>query len=197
MSAKNPRGTEATPKRPPAIWPRLLAGMLAVPLLAGCRAAMPHATTQTAVPSDTNAELVEYIGDMPYVTAEAAYRAVYILAKGQVFQGDFDTLEQQMIEAGLVGAGWHYKPDQFLDRAAIGYLVARACNIRTGVNWVLTGLGRYAYRELIFRSIARPSGEWNLISGGEFLGVLARAEEYLHNVGRAPYQAAELGEEPF
>ncbi|MFQ5806106.1 MAG: hypothetical protein ACE5I3_06625 [Phycisphaerae bacterium] len=170
--------------------------MLLALLLTGCRAAAPRTATQPAVPTDTNAELVEYISDLPYVTAESAYRAVYILANGEIFQGDYDTLEAEMLDARLIGTTWNYEADQFVDRAAVGHLVARACDIRTGLNWQLTGLGRYAYRELIYRRIAHPAGELGLISGGEFLGLLARAEEYLHEVGRAPGEVAELGGEP-
>ena len=170
-------------------------GMLFAPLLTGCRAAMPRTDTQPAVPTDTNAELVEYISDLPYVTAEAAYRAVYILSKGEIFDGDFGALASAMRDNGLVGGGWGYEADGLIDRAAVGHLVARACGIRSGLNWRLFGLGRYAYRELIYRRIAHPSGEYNLISGGEFLGVLARAEEHLHDSGRAAGERAELGDQ--
>jgi hypothetical protein len=192
MSANHPRDVDVSR----TVFAALRAPLLLAPLLAGCRAALPRAADQTVVPTDTNAELVEYISDQPYVTAEAAYRAVYILANGEIFQGDFDTLAADMRADGLVGHGWGYGADSFIDRAATGRLVARACDIRTGLNWQLTGLGRYAWRELIYRRIAHPSGEYSLISGGEFLGVLARAEEYLHKIGRAPGEQAELGGEP-
>jgi hypothetical protein len=165
-------------------------------LLAGCRASLPRTTTQPAVPTDSNAELVDYIGNQPYVTAEAAYRAVYILWRGEVFEGDYDALVGELEEGRLIASGWHHAPDDFVDRAAVGYLVARACDIRTGLNWQLLGLGRYAWRELIYHRIAHASSEYGLISGGEFLGVLARAEEYLHDVGRAPSEKARLGTEP-
>jgi hypothetical protein len=196
MSANPTRDRQAGRASFAAVRTALLVGMLFAPLLAGCRAAMPHANDQTAVPTDTNAELVEYISDQPYVTAEAAYRAVYILSKGEIYGGDYDALADTMRTDGLVGGGWGYKSGTFVDRAAVGYLVARACQIRSGLNWRLFGLGRYAWRELIYRRIAHPSGEYGLISGGEFLGVLARAEEYLHEVGRAPGAEAELGSEP-
>ena len=172
------------------------AGVLAALLLVGCQAARPHATTQIHVPSDTNAELVEYISDQPYVTAEAAYRAVYILANNEIFEGDYDALTAAMKSGDLVRASWDYTADTFLDRAASGYLVARACGLHTGLNWRLFGLGRYAHRELIYRRIAHPSGEYGLISGGEFLGVLARAEEYMRQSGRAAGKTIELGSEP-
>ncbi len=165
-------------------------------LLTGCQAAMPRATDQAAVPAETNAELVEYISDQPFVTAESACRAIYILANGEIFEGSYDELTQTMKSSDLLGDHWTHQDNEFLNRAAIGYLVARACKIRSGLNWRLTGWGRYAYRELIYLKIAHVSGELNLISGGEFLGLLARAEEYLHKTGRVPGEAAELGQEP-
>lgn len=165
-------------------------------VLTGCQAARPHAASQPTMPTDTNAELVEYISDQPFVAAEPGYRAVYILSKGEIYEGGFDELSAEMAEAKLVNGAWNYDPSTYLDRSDVGYMVARACEIRSGLNWNLTGLGRYAYRELAYRRIAHPAGEMSLISGGEFLGLLARAEEYLHKAGRGPGEAAELGGEP-
>ena len=196
MSANLTRRVQTPRTRLTALAPTLLTGMLLAPLLMGCQAAGPHAANPVAVPSETNAELVEYISDQPYVSAEAAYRAVFILAKGEIFHGDYEALATEMRGNGLIGQTWSYASDTFVDRAAIGFLVPRACHIRSGLNWQVTGLGRYAYRELIFRRIAHPSGELGLISGGEFLGVLARAEEYLRKAGESPEPTAELGEPP-
>lgn len=196
MLAYSTRDTRVAKAGAAGVWAVLLVGIALATLAGGCRATSPRAATQPAVPTHTNAELVEYISDMPFVTAEAAYRAVYILANGEIFQGDYDALTEQMKAAGLVRSNWTYRADEFVDRAAVGYLVARACDIRTGLNWRLTGLGRYAHRELVYRRIAHPSGELGLISGGEFLGVLARAEEHLHKIGRGPGEKAELGAAP-
>jgi len=196
MSACPPRDAQVTRAGLPRLRATWLVGMLCAASLLGCRTGLPHTSTQPAIPTETNAELVEYISDLPYVTAESAYRAVYILSKGEVFAGDYEALSAALAADRLIGHGWNYEADTFLDRAAVAYLVARACRIRTGLNWRLTGLGRYAQRELIYLGIAHPSGECSLISGGEFLGVLARAEEYLHKVGRAPGETADLGDEP-
>lgn len=196
MSATPARDAQMTR---PGLSPLRSAGLLGLSLtlaLAGCRASQPHAATQPTVPTENNAELVEYISDLPYVTAEPAYRVVYILARGEVFEGDYQALAAAMRTHGLIGRGWDHRPDAFLDRAAVGFLVARACDIRTGLNWRLTGLGRYAYRELIYRGIAHPRGEYGLISGGEFLGVLARAEGYRQTTRPVTGEAAELGEAP-
>lgn len=196
MSASPTRDAQVSRASFAGLRTALLVGMLLAPLLTSCRVAQPRATTQPTVPTDTNAELIEYISEQPFVTADSAYRAVYILWKNQVFDGDFESLAAEMEAGKIAGRGWMLEPDTFVDRAAVSHLVARACDIRSGFNWRLTGLGRYAHRELVYRGVAHPSGEYHLISGGEFNGLMARAEEYLQKVGRAPGEVAELGSEP-
>jgi len=170
----------------------LAAAALAV-VLGGCQT--PEATSTVDVPRSGNAELVLHISNQPFVTAEAAYRAVYLLAKGQPFAGEFDELAQTMKEEKLIGP-WAYGPGRYVTRADVGFMVCRACGIRTGVNWNLTGLGRYAWRELIYHGIAEGGDENHLISGGEFVGLLLRAEQYLARRGQLESPSVELGPRP-
>lgn len=172
-------------------------GLGAVLLLAsGCAMSNPRMATDEPVPADQNAELIVFISDQPYVTAEAGYRAIHVLCTGAVFDGDYAALQSDLIERDVVARKWGHHPDECLDRAAVGYMVARAVEIRTGLNWQLFGLGRYAWRELIYRGIAHPGSEYNLVSGGEFLGILARAEEFRFERGQPLQERAELGNEP-
>lgn len=165
-------------------------------LLPACRTTLPNgAATQAALPTGSNAELMVYLSEQPYVTAEPAYRAVYILHSGQPSESGFRELTASLESEGLVAGWWDHTPDTLVDRGTVGYMIARACKIDTGLNWWLTGLGRYAWRELIFRGIAHPSGELSYISGGEFLGVLARAEEHMRD-RRKLEGAPELGPAP-
>jgi hypothetical protein len=166
--------------------------VLSVVFLAGCQA--PHAATPPVLPDRGNAELILAISNQPFVTAEAAYRATYILAHDQPYAGDFEALAQTLETEKLISGLWKYAPERYVTRADVGYLVCRACKIRTGVNWNLTGLGRYAWRELMYHNIAEGGDENNLISGGEFVGVLLRAEEYLTRTGKS--QPVELGPRP-
>lgn len=165
----------------------------AVLVCAGCQTTLPRDSSRPPLPTDNNAELVEYISDMPYVTAEAACRAAYILAKGQVFTEDYAALVEALKSEKLITGPWNRQADEFVIRAEVAMLIARAADVRSGLNWRLTGLGRYAHRELIYLGIAHYSGEFGYISGGEFLGTLARAEDYMHNAGRSVGQRAELG----
>ncbi len=178
--------------------------------LAGCDAtqrrdtanpvtAQPGAESMTAeaaqaeVPRQSSAELMDYIGNQPFVTAEAGYRAAHFLARGESFDGDFPALSAELAGAAIIDDGWHYAPDYVLRRADVGYMICRACDIRTGINWPLFGLGRYAYRELQYLNIAGPGGEWALVSGGEFQGIVRRADEYRRRAGGP---RAELGPQP-
>jgi hypothetical protein len=57
----------------------------------------------------------------------------------------------------------------------------------------LTGLGGTRGGELQYKGIAGGGREAALMSGGEFIGLLSRAEEYLQRTGRAGEEAVKLG----
>lgn len=164
--------------------------------LVACQPGVQRHPAQQPVPVDSNAELMEYIGDQPFITAEPACRALHILWTGEVFEGDYAALLGKLEEAGIVSPGWKHPPDALIDRATLGYMVARTSDIRSGLNWRLWGLGRYAYRELVYREIAVSKGEHSYVSGGEFLGILNRAEQYVKERDKRPIERVELGEEP-
>jgi hypothetical protein len=151
-------------------------------LLLGCQAPQPRnpepAATAEPVPVD-NVELVSYIGRQPFITAEPAYRAAYLLRYGDAFTGDYDQLRTLLADEGLVGRSWQHPPTQRLNRGEIGYLLCRTAQIEQSLNWILFRLGRYAYRDLQLLGIAGPGGEFSLVSGGEFQGILRRTENYM------------------
>ncbi|MGD8452974.1 MAG: hypothetical protein PVJ57_14235 [Phycisphaerae bacterium] len=176
----------------PLVWCILFLGLL----LSGCQAPGPRATTQPAVPTEGNGALAEYIADQPYVTVEPAYRAVYILWKNEVFDGDFAALTDALEAGSVIPGGWDYPADALISRGSVGYLLCRACGIRSGLNWRLTGLGRYAWRELNYLGIASPLSEYGYVPGGQFIGMLARAEEYMHRYEKGDVTRVELGPKP-
>lgn len=185
---QNARRAQARPRT--ALPMRSVLATLAAALLAGCTA--PSAEPGLSVPRGSSAELIHHISQQPYVTADAGYRAIYALAKGQTFPGaaadtatgsDFGALTGTLEADKLVDASWEYAPERYLTRSDTGYMVCRTCNIRTGVNWNLTGLGRYAWRELIYHEIAQPGNEFAPITGGEFLAVILKANLHLREHG--------------
>jgi hypothetical protein len=178
-------------------WRRAAAAAVGVLLssgLVGCQAHGPRATGPLDVPRDSSAELVTHIADEPYVTAEAGYRAIYALAHGEMYDGEFDELTEVLRGEYLIDRTWDYPPELYLQKGTIGYMVCRACGIRTGLNWVVTALGRYAWRELQYRMMVEGGGEYGLMSGGEFVGLLLRAEDLLRRADDADAAPVELGE---
>ncbi|MBI5864499.1 MAG: hypothetical protein HZB38_08325 [Planctomycetes bacterium] len=74
------------------------AGVLAL-IVGGC--ATMQSNSQAPCPQNSNAELMDYISDQPFVTAEAGYRATYVLWKGQPFEGDFAALAAELGQARI------------------------------------------------------------------------------------------------
>lgn len=167
---------------------RLCRFVLVSVALGGCAARDGSPTaTRPAPPPEDNVSLLHYIADQPYVTADAGYRAVYILWKREEFNGTFEELTAQLLSGRIIDSIWKHYPESRLTRSDVGYMICRACDIRTGINWAVTGMGRYAWRELQFKEIAGGGGELGYIRGGEMVTVLARAGEYMEQrAGRNP-----------
>ncbi len=168
---------------------------VALVLLSGCAADGRRAATSPDIPREGNAALLDVIAAQPYVTAEPGYRAAHLLWKGAAYPGEFDELRRELAAGHLVREGWQHAPDSLLTRSQVGYLICRAAGIRSGVNWRLTGLGRYAWRELYYLQIVGGGGESGYVPGGQFVGILLQAEEYMRRYGDAPAEA-ELGPQP-
>lgn len=172
----------------------LLAFFLMAGLWSGCRVTLPADRTPGLAPHG-NAELTGYIAELPYVTAEAGYRAAHALWKGASFDGDFAALASALRSGEIVG-DWDHSPNDLLSRSDVGYMICRAADVRSGLNWRMTGLGRYAWRELTYQGIASPGNEYGFLSGGEFLGILARADDFRARRAGSLAQRATLGAPP-
>ncbi|MCA9243121.1 MAG: hypothetical protein KDA32_04140 [Phycisphaerales bacterium] len=168
-----------------ALW----VSLAALTMLAGCASALPR--DSRPVPTGGNAELMSHIADSPYVTSEAGYRAARIVWRGAPFEGDYAALSAELEQGGLIG-DWDLGATDYLRRYQVGQMLCVAAGIKTGVNWNMTGFGRYGYRELVFHEIAEPRGDYGLIPGGEFAGILRRLDDW---TARRDGTRVELGPE--
>lgn len=161
--------------------------LVAIALLAssGCRVSLPN----NDLPLESNAELIEHIAYMPYVTADAAWRSLYILKYKQVHQGSFEEVAAELSAAGIDLP--EITASECPDRTEVAGVFHKICGVQPGLNYTLTGLGRYALRDLQYARIVRTQRDYGPLTGGEFLGLLARAEEELGGTDKV-----KLGEEP-
>jgi hypothetical protein len=165
---------------------RCIAPLLAVAaaLLAGCVVTPPAPPVDPATLPDT--EFLNYLADRPLVSVDEACRAVLILTDGTDESGSFQQRFDKLQARGIVRPAWKLRPDQAVDKGTVAYMVMRGCRIPGGVNAHLFGswgLGdrRYAVRELMFENLLPEDAgsDYQLISGGEFIGLLHKADQYL------------------
>jgi hypothetical protein len=169
-------------------------------ILSGCQATLPTSNYRLDPVPRGNADLIDFIGEMPLVTGEPVYRAVYILSQGQAHAGGFEEVRDAMIEKGMARKEWNHGPNTLMNRAGVAYMIGKAIDMKGGLNWFLFDQGRYAWRELQRLGIGGPGSELGHLSGGEFNGILARANRYVagkqRQTGETPQPQPELGQPP-
>lgn len=163
--------------------------------LAGCQASLPT-RANAPTPPRGNAELMEFLSNQSVVCAEPAYRAVYMLWTGDAFDGEFEALRDRFIEEKIAVRSWKHAPNTIMNRAGVAYMVCKACDIKAGANWLVSDLGRYAWKQLQSMGIAGRGTEVGYFSGGEFLGLISRADEYVYKKRNDAERRPELGDEP-
>lgn len=168
----------------------------AVLLAAGCAVRPPSPQIEPTRLADP--EFLNYLADRPLVTVDEAYRAVLILADGQDTCSSFAQRSSKLTSRRIVRPAWGLKPDQAIDKGSVAFMVARLCRIRGGLSSHLLGswgLGdrRYALRELIFADLLpEDANEYQLITGGELVGLLHRADQYMEQHRLYPPLPAEM-----
>jgi hypothetical protein len=163
-------------------------------LLTGCAITAPAPSVEPDSLDDVT--FLSQLADRPMVSVAEAYRAVLILADGQDDAQSFAERQDKLVARGIARAAWGLGPDQAIDKGAVAYMVMRTCQIHGGLNcrtfgsW---GLGdrRYAFRELVYQRLLPDDAgsDYQVISGGEFVGLLHKADEHMQKAG--VYEAAE------
>jgi hypothetical protein len=136
-----------------------------------------------------DAFLHDHLQEVSMVTVSEAYRAMVILAKGD---DPFDSFEQRrryLEDNGYARPQWNLQRDACIDRGTTAYMVCEIMGLPSGVNRALSkgvGLGdrRYSLRELHYRELIRPAPDYQFITGGELVDLLANADTYMADHGK-------------
>ena len=127
---------------------------------------------------------VHHLVNLPLVTFAEACRAVLILSDGQDPGEDFEQRVSILEERGVVRPEWGLQPGQVLDKGTFAYMIYKACRMPGNFNCVTLGrigIGdrRYVLRELVSRGIFEKGIEYQIMTGGEVVAVLGRADAFM------------------
>lgn len=155
-------------------------------------------------------DFLQWLSRQPLVRSEDAYRAVLLLKNGQSTPGDFAALQAQAEQEGLTNWQFKMEPGHAVDNGQVAFMLCKAIKQVGGINWCLTGLVRYAYREMVYQEVmVKDRAEYQHITGGEMVDAIGKADAIMQRrglypspgpapslVGPGPGQAPGTGAEP-
>ena len=162
--------------------PLTLLALASPAVLAGCQSARvsnPLTRTVGGNDADQQLEFWHQLADRPVTSNDEAFHGVLLFTDGTDPANDYAARVSTLKSRGLLAAGFNAPPERAIDRGTLAVALAKALKIRGGVVTSLFGMSpRYATRELQFLNVYPPSSPNQTFSGAEFLGIMAKAEEY-------------------
>ncbi len=167
---------------------------------AGC-AVRREADVEVDTSKMADPQFQAYLAQAPLVTIAESYRAMLLLADGEDPATTFEERRDKLVSRGIVRAQWNLSPDQALDKGTLAFMVMRICQMRGGVNFTVfgsLGLGdrRYAVRELVYRRMIEDAVAYQVVTGGELVSLMAKADDFMEKRGLYQAEPIELPPEP-
>jgi hypothetical protein len=141
-----------------------------------------------------------WLGDVPLVTVDEAYRAMLILADGEDTSKSFDERRGKLESRKIARSAWNLEPANVIDTGSVAYMVTKICRISGGVNNYLFGswgLGdrRYALRELVYLQMIDDSVDYQYLTGSALIALMAKADELMEKKGLYEVEPIDLSDE--
>jgi hypothetical protein len=167
-------------------------------------------STQPAMtqPVDVDCQSVDEMDFLECMTRKTrcsfadAVRAVGLLMNGSDVGKTYEERYQYLLKIGVVREAWRLKPDQWVDRGTIAYMLLKAGKIQGGINLAIFGsLGfgdrHYAYREMLYHNLMEGGCDYQYISGPELVTAAGNVDRFGQEYGdySATHETA-LGEKP-
>jgi hypothetical protein len=97
----------------------------------------------------------------------------------------------------MLAKSFNQPAEQAVQRGTLAVALVKALDIKGGVMLRLLGpTQRYAVRELVFMELYPPSSPNQTFSGVEFLGIIAKAEDYQRQEGAVREAGLQVAPEP-
>ncbi len=157
---------------------------LALAALVGCATAHvsnPLTRTLAASTPEAQGEFWYRLASRPVASNDEVFHALLLYADGKDTAADFTGRVAALSARHMLPNGFQGSPDDAVDRGTLAVALDQLLHIRGGLTMQLFGSSpRYALRAAVDKGIFPPSSPNQGLSGGEFVGVMQKAEEFEH-----------------
>ena len=166
-------------------------------LLSGCQRPVvnqPLTGTLGGNDPDTQLEFWHQLADRPVTSNDEAFHGLLLYLDGEPTAGDYAARVQALKSRGILPASFDEPGEQAVSRGTLALAVVRALEIKGGLMMsLMPDNPRYAVRELVYLNLFPQSSPNQTFSGGEFLGIVGRMEDWQRS---NPLEQKELPLEP-
>jgi hypothetical protein len=156
--------------------------LVLVGLVAGCQhARVAEPLTKKLGGDDAGAQLEFWhqLAERPITCNDEAFHGLLLYLDNQDPSADYTARVAAMKSRGLLPGGFNRPADEAVTRGTLAVAITRALQIKGGLMMHLThDHPRYATRELMYMDLYPPSSPNQTFSGGEFLGIIGRIEDW-------------------
>ncbi len=168
----------------------ILCGLLVTAAMAGCQRTQVDSPLLTDYPVEDEAARMAYwhgLAERPLVSNDEALHGLIVLIRGDDPTRNFEQRVQWLAERDYIDAGFGRPPNESVERGMIAGVIAQVLDIQGGLTMRLVGPHpRYATRELVYLDIMEPGTSQQGMSGIEFVGLIAEAEQRLQDERDVP-----------
>jgi hypothetical protein len=174
----------------------LLLVLAGIVLTSGCQTArVEKPLTHELGGNDPNEQLEfwQRLADQPVTSNDDAFHGLLLFLDGGDPASDYAGRVQTLKSRKLLPQSFNQPAEQAVSRGTLAVALVKMLDIKGGLMLRLLGPNpRYAVRELVFMELYPPSSPHQTFSGVEFLGIIAKAEDYQRQEGtlRASAEAA-------
>jgi len=154
--------------------------------VAGCSGKGIQGGKATLPADDGSPGFLDRIASQKMVSENDACRGVLMLLDAEDQPAAFEKRVEKLVARGILPAGGSHDAAKPIRRGKLAYMICQACDISGGVILSLTGPSeRYCHRELQYLQMMSGGGQFQRVSGMEFVAVLSRADIYMRT-GQLP-----------
>jgi hypothetical protein len=152
-------------------------------LLAGCAATTTvNDSVLPRAAGNEEQQQLEYwheVATKPLISNDDAFHGLLLYIDGKDDATAYDQRVATLKSRGFLPKNFDRPANAALERGTLAVALAKHLNLRGGLTMRLTGVTpRYATRELEYRGVYPPSSPQQIFTGGEFVGVIGKAEDF-------------------